>query len=129
MLQELRINNLALINSLELDFSNTATGLIAFTGETGAGKSIILQAVHLLTGGRASTTWIRNDCDQAVIEASFDISRQKELAELLQEHGLDNGDDCILRRIVSSKGRSRMFINDCMATTKLTAKLAENLVN
>ncbi|MCI5218280.1 MAG: DNA recombination protein RecN, partial [Candidatus Electrothrix sp. LOE2] len=50
MLQELRVNNLALINRLELDFSETGTGLIAFTGETGAGKSIILQAVHLLTG-------------------------------------------------------------------------------
>ncbi|MCI5135930.1 MAG: DNA repair protein RecN, partial [Candidatus Electrothrix sp. AW2] len=66
MLQELRVNNLALINRLDLDFSETSTGLIAFTGETGAGKSIILQAVHLLTGGRASTSWVRNDCEQAV---------------------------------------------------------------
>jgi DNA repair protein RecN (Recombination protein N) len=129
MLQELRVTNLALINTLDLDFSETATGLIAFTGETGAGKSIILQAVHLLTGGRASASWVRNDCDQAVIEAQFDISGHRELIDLLQEHGLDNEEDCILRRIVSSKGRSRIFINDRLATTKLVGALAENLVN
>ncbi len=132
MLQELRVNNLALINRLDLDFSETNTGLIAFTGETGAGKSIILQAVHLLTGGRASASWVRNDCDQAVIEAQFGISGQKEIQTLLQEHGLENEDneeDCILRRIVSSKGRSRIFINDRLATTRLAHALAGNLVN
>lgn len=129
MLQELRVNNLALINRMELDFSETDTGLIAFTGETGAGKSIILQAVHLLTGGRASASWVRNDCAQAVIEAQFGISGREDILSLLQEHGLDNEEDCILRRIVSSKGRSRIFINDRLATTKLAHALAENLVN
>ncbi|MCI5122827.1 MAG: DNA repair protein RecN, partial [Candidatus Electrothrix sp. AUS4] len=131
MLQELRVNNLALINRLDLDFSETGTGLIAFTGETGAGKSIILQAVHLLTGGRASASWVRNDCDQAVIEAQFGIKGQEEILSLLREHGLENGDeeDCILRRIVSNKGRSRIFINDRLATTKLVNILAESLVN
>ncbi|MGB5684693.1 MAG: DNA repair protein RecN, partial [Candidatus Electrothrix sp.] len=129
MLQELRVNNLALINRLDLDFSETGTGLIAFTGETGAGKSIILQAVHLLTGGRASASWVRNDCDQAVIEAQFGISGREDILSLLHEHGLDNEEDCILRRIVSSKGRSRIFINDRLATTKLAHALAERLVN
>jgi DNA repair protein RecN (Recombination protein N) len=129
MLQELRVNNLALINRLELDFSETGTGLIAFTGETGAGKSIILQAVHLLTGGRASASWVRNDCDQAVTEAQFGIAGREEILSLLHEHGLDYEEDCILRRIVSSKGRSRIFINDRLATTKLAHALAEKLVN
>ncbi len=129
MLQELRVNNLALIDTLELDFSDIPTGLIVFTGETGAGKSIILQAVHLLTGGRASQSWVRNDCDQAVIEALFDISVYPELVTLLHEHGLDNGDEAILRRVVSSRGRSRIYINDRLATTRLAAELAENLVN
>ncbi len=129
MLQELRVNNLALIDALELDFTDIPTGLIVFTGETGAGKSIILQAVHLLTGGRASQSWVRNDCDQAVIEALFTLSDHPELAALLQEHGLDNGDDGILRRIVNSRGRSRIFINDRLATTRLASELAENLVN
>ncbi|MBW2328205.1 MAG: DNA repair protein RecN [Deltaproteobacteria bacterium] len=129
MLQELRVNNLALIDELELDFTETSTGLLVFTGETGAGKSIILQAVHLLTGGRASQSWVRSDCDQAVIEALFDISGHLELADLLQEHGFDSGDDCIMRRIVNSRGRSRIFINDRLATTRLASELAENLVN
>ena len=129
MLQELRVNNLALIETLELDFGDTATGLIVFTGETGAGKSIILQAVHLLTGGRASTSWVRNDNDQAVIEALFDVSGHPELGVLLQEHGLDSGDDCILRRVISNKGRSRIFINGRLATARLASELAENLVN
>lgn len=129
MLQELRVNNLALIDALELDFTDTSTGLIVFTGETGAGKSIILQAVHLLTGGRASPSWVRSDCDQAVIEALFDISGHRELADLLKEHGFDSGNDCIMRRIVNSRGRSRIFINDRLATTRLASELAENLVN
>ena len=129
MLQELRVNNLALIDALELDFTDIPTGLIVFTGETGAGKSIILQAVHLLTGGRASQSWVRNDCDQAVIEALFALNDHPELTALLQEHGLNNGDDGILRRIVNSRGRSRIFINDRLATTRLASELAENLVN
>jgi DNA repair protein RecN (Recombination protein N) len=129
MLQELRVNNLALIDELELDFADIPTGLIVFTGETGAGKSIILQAVHLLTGGRASQSWVRNDCDQAVIEALFALDDHPELTVLLQEHGLDNGDEGVLRRIVSSRGRSRIFINDRLATTRLVSELAENLVN
>ncbi|CAK8718680.1 MAG: DNA replication and repair protein RecN [Candidatus Electronema aureum] len=129
MLLELRINDLALISTLELDFSVVPTGLIVFTGETGAGKSIILQAVHLLTGGRASSLLVRSGCEQATIEASFDISKQPELAELLHQHGLDSSGDCILRRIVNGKGRSRFFINDRLATARLVADLTENLVN
>ncbi|XOF34234.1 MAG: DNA repair protein RecN [Candidatus Electrothrix sp. YB6] len=129
MLQELHVNNLALINQLDLDFSGTGTGLIAFTGETGAGKSIILQAVHLLTGGRASASWVRNDCSQAVIQARFEISGQEEIIGLLREHGLEHEEDCILRRIVSSKGRSRIYINDRPATTRTAGELAEYLVN
>jgi DNA repair protein RecN (Recombination protein N) len=129
MLQELRINDLALISSLELDFSSVPAGLIAFTGETGAGKSIILQAVHLLTGGRASATLVRSGREQAAVEAAFNISRQPELLALLREHGLESGSDCILRRVVTSKGRSRFFINDRLSTARTAADLTENLVN
>jgi DNA repair protein RecN (Recombination protein N) len=129
MLLELRINDLALISSLELDFSAVPSGLIVFTGETGAGKSIILQAVHLLTGGRASAALVRSGCAQAMIEAAFDISRQPEIAALLCEHGFDSGEDCILRRTVSSEGRSRFFVNDGLATARLAASLGQLLVN
>ncbi len=129
MLQELRINDLALISSLELDFSAAPAGLIVFTGETGAGKSIILQAVHLLTGGRASATLVRSGSQQAAVEASFDISRQPELLALLREYSLDSSGDCILRRVITSKGRSRFFINDRLSTARTAADLTENLVN
>ncbi|CAK8713775.1 DNA repair protein RecN [Candidatus Electronema halotolerans] len=129
MLQELSINDLALISFLELDFSAVPAGLIVFTGETGAGKSIILQAVHLLTGGRASATLVRSGKEQAAVQAAFDISRQPELLALLREHGLESGSDCILRRVVTSKGRSRFFINDRLSTARTAADLTENLVN
>ncbi len=129
MLQELRVNNLALIDALELDFADTATGLIVFTGETGAGKSIILQAVHLLTGGRSSPNWVRSDCDQAVIEALFDLGAHPELRAILEEHGLDNGADCVLRRLVSRRGRSRIYVNNRLATSRIVAEFAENLVS
>jgi DNA repair protein RecN (Recombination protein N) len=129
MLLELRINDLALISALELDFSAAPKGLIVFTGETGAGKSIIMQAVHLLTGGRASALLVRSGCGQAVVEAAFDISRQPELAELLRQQGLESGGDCILRRVVNSRGRSRFFINDRLTTARTIADLTEHLVN
>ncbi|BCO09712.1 DNA repair protein RecN [Desulfolithobacter dissulfuricans] len=130
MLQELHIENLALIDSLHLDFSGQDTGLIVFTGETGAGKSIILQALHLLTGGRGSATWIRSNCDRAVIEACFLLgSEQQESLELLRKHGLENDGECIIRRILSRTGRSRVYVNDHLVTAKLAGRLATNLVS
>ncbi|WP_417914561.1 DNA repair protein RecN [Candidatus Electronema sp. JM] len=129
MLLELRINDLALISGLELDFSAVPAGLIVFTGETGAGKSIILQAVQLLTGGRASAALVRSGCAQAAVEAAFDISRQPEIVSLLRAHGFDSGDDCILRRVVSEQGRSRFFVNDRLATARLASTLGAMLVN
>ncbi|WP_456473267.1 DNA repair protein RecN [Desulfolithobacter sp.] len=130
MLQELHIENLALIDSLHLDFSGQDTGLIVFTGETGAGKSIILQALHLLTGGRGSTTWIRSNCDRAVIEACFLLGpEQRESLELLREHGLENDGECIIRRILSRTGRSRVYVNDHLVTARLAGRLATNLVS
>jgi DNA repair protein RecN (Recombination protein N) len=129
MLQELRISNLALIQSLVLDFSSHPTGLIVLTGETGAGKSIILQAVHLLTGGRASASWVRSGSEQALVEASFDIRNNNEVHTLLREHGFDQGEDCILRRIVTSTASSRIFINDRRSTARFAAELTAHLVN
>ncbi|MDH3349690.1 MAG: DNA repair protein RecN [Desulfobulbaceae bacterium] len=129
MLQELRIDNLALIDRLNLEFSEESAGLVVFTGETGAGKSILLQAINLLTGGRAQASWIRSDCDQAVIEALFELRNDNpELRTLLSQHDLAEGDDCIIRRVVR-KGKSRIYVNDRLITVRLAEKLAENLVN
>ncbi len=130
MLQELRIKNLALLESLHLDFPGRENGLVVFTGETGAGKSIILQAIHLLTGGRGSASWIRSDCDQAEVEAFFSLGKaDEEIRAFLQEYDLESGDECLIRRVLNQKGRSRLFINDRSVTTRLAAELTENLVN
>ncbi len=130
MLQELRIKNLALLKSMHLELPDQDSGLVVLTGETGAGKSIILQALHLLTGGRASSSWIRNDCPFAEVEAFFVLGdHQQQTLAFLEEHGLDLGNECLVRRVLSAEGRSRMFINDRAVTARLAAELAENLVS
>ncbi len=130
MLQVLRVSNLALIDSLEVDLTGLGAGLVVFTGETGAGKSIILQALHLLTGGRGSSTWIRGNCDQAEIEALFSVGEEQEEARaILRDQGLEEGGVCILRRVLSRKGRSRIYVNDRLVTARLAAGLTENLVS
>ena len=115
---------------MHLDFPGRENGLVVFTGETGAGKSIILQAIHLLTGGRGSSSWIRSDCEQAEVEAFFALGdNHDEIREFLHEYDLESGDECLIRRVLNRKGRSRLFINDRSVTTRLAAELTENLVN
>ncbi len=130
MLQELRIENMALIDSLRLDFSGGRNGLIVFTGETGAGKSIILQAINLLAGSRGASNWIRSDCDRVVVEAFFTVNGdQDEISRLAADSDIDLDDGCIIRRIVSRDGRSRFYVNDRLVTARLAGMLTENLVN
>ncbi|MCB2183956.1 MAG: DNA repair protein RecN [Desulfobulbaceae bacterium] len=127
MLSELHITNLALIEKLSLSFSS---GLSVLTGETGAGKSIILQAIHLLSGGKASSAWIRSGAENAVIEALFEISSDRsQIIDKLCRHGFECDESIILKRILSRKGRSRFYINGSLATAKLTSELAENLLS
>jgi len=130
MIQELRIKNIALLESLQLDFSGRDSGLVVFTGETGAGKSIILQSLHLLTGGRGTAGWIRSDCEQAEVEAFFSLEGNHELIKtFLREYDLEAGEECLIRRVLNRKGRSRLFINDRAVTARVAAELTENLVN
>ncbi|MDW7773117.1 MAG: DNA repair protein RecN [Desulfobulbaceae bacterium] len=130
MLLELRIQNMALIDSLQLDFSERGSGLAVFTGETGAGKSIILQAISLLAGGRGAASWIRSDCDTASVEALFAIgAAQLEVLQLLADNEIEHEDGCIIRRIISREGRSRFYVNDRLVTARLAGELTENLVN
>ncbi len=130
MLQELRIKNLALVRKLHIEFPARHNGLIILTGETGAGKSMILQAIHLLTGGRGSASWIRSGAEQAEVEAFFQLGEdQQEILELLHEHELASGNECLIRRVISRTSRSRLFINDRSVTARLAADLTENLVN
>ncbi len=130
MLQVLRVSNLALIDLLEVDLTGLGAGLVVFTGETGAGKSIILQALHLLAGGRGSSDRVRGDCDRAEIEALFSLGDdQEEARAILREQSLEEGSSCIIRRVLSRKGRSRIYVNDRLVTARLAAGLAENLVS
>lgn len=130
MLLELRIENMALVDQLQLDLTESNRGLVVFTGETGAGKSIILQAIHLLAGGRGASSWIRNDCDKAVVEALFSIrDDQEEILSLLRENGIDYVDECIIRRVFYHNGRSRFYVNDRLVTAGLVGELTENLIN
>ena len=130
MLQELRIENMALIDSLQLDFTRRKNGLAVFTGETGAGKSIILQAIQLLAGSRGATSWIRTDRDRAIVEAYFVLdNKQTEVRNLLEEQDIEYDGGCIIRRIFSRNSRSRFYVNDRLVTARLAGELVQNLVN
>ncbi len=132
MLRELKIDNLALIESLHLVFRgqgpNSTSSLAVLTGETGAGKSIILQALNLLSGCKASNTWIRTGADFASVEAFFEIHPDKKTVKKeLLDKGFDVKHSLILKRIISRHGRSRYFINNSMATAALVEYVCENL--
>lgn len=125
MLCELHITNLALIEKLSLVF---AGGLSVLTGETGAGKSIILQAIHLLSGGKGSSTWVRSGTDSTDIEALFEVGTDhSQILEKLREQGFDSDGTIVIKRVLTQNGRSRFYINGSPATAKITGELAENL--
>ncbi|MBU6158003.1 MAG: DNA repair protein RecN [Bacteroidetes bacterium] len=109
MLQKLHISNFVLINELSIAFPK---GFAAITGETGAGKSIILDALLLLLGQRADTQVLADKNQKAVIEGVFLPHEKKHLSEWLQEHDIDEMDEIILRREINPLGKSRAFIND-----------------
>ncbi|MDX1457875.1 MAG: DNA repair protein RecN [Marinobacter sp.] len=108
MLTQLTVSNYAIAERVELQFKG---GMTALTGETGAGKSIVLDALGLAMGGRADAGAVRHGAKRADITASFDVSRIQEAQDWLQSHELDDDNDCILRRTVSKDGRSRAYIN------------------
>lgn len=105
MIRNIHISNYALIESLEVDF---ASGFNIITGETGAGKSIILGALSLLMGGRADLRAVRDNSRKSVIEAQFELADAPAATAILAENGFDSGDGmCILRRELLPGGRSR----------------------
>ena len=126
MLSSLIIKNYAIIDKLELEF---ADGMTALTGETGAGKSILLGALGLVLGDRADSGTIKQSCDHADISAGFDTRNIPPAASWLAEHSLDEVDDCILRRRVSRDGRSRAFINGNPVNVQTLRELGELLID
>lgn len=127
MLRKLHISNYALIPLIDIKFDD---GLNIITGETGAGKSIILGALSLLLGGRADMKAIRDASKKTIIEAIFDTKGFDSLRRVLEENDIDwDEEQCILRRELSPTGRSRAFINDTPVTLQLLHDVAMHLVD
>jgi DNA repair protein RecN (Recombination protein N) len=126
MLNELSIKNFAIIDELHLSFDE---GLNVISGETGAGKSIIIGAVSLLLGDRAATDMIRTQADTATVEAVFDIASHKPLREKIVSMGFPDSEDLIIRRVISHAGKNRAFINGQMATLTNLSAVSERLIN
>ena len=125
MLRTLYIQNYALIEKLDIDFE---TGFSVITGETGAGKSIILGAIGLLLGQRADLKSIRQGETKCVIEARFDISAYH-MQSFFEENDLEYEEECILRREIYSSGKSRGFINDTPAALSQMKQVGEQLID
>jgi len=126
MLNLIRIRNYAVIDEVELEFN---TGLSVMTGETGAGKSILVDALGLALGDRADASTVRQGADRAEISVSFDCPHAHPAATWLQERELDDEQSCVIRRVIGAEGRSRAFINSHPVTLQDLRTLGELLVN
>jgi DNA repair protein RecN (Recombination protein N) len=128
MLLNLSIKNLALIEELRLEF---AAGLTVFTGETGAGKSIILESVGLLLGGRAAAQVVRKGTSRCLIAGEFSLTAAPAVQRLLEEAALTNpdGETLLIRREIDSTGKSRAFVNDRPVSNATLAAIGEGLID
>ncbi|NTW66452.1 MAG: DNA repair protein RecN [Nitrospirae bacterium] len=130
MLKELNIKNFAIIDQLRVEFR---PGLNVFTGETGAGKSIVVDALNLALGERASGDLIRTGSDEAVVEAAFDLngSGARAVTGILAEQGIgmEKGEDLIIRRVISSSGKNKIYINGSLANLATLAAVGRHLAD
>lgn len=127
MLSRLSIRDVVLIEKLDLDF---AGGLCAFTGETGAGKSILLDSLALAAGARSDSSLVRHGAERLSVGAEFVLPEHHAVFDLLNEQGLDfePGEPLFLRRVVSADGKSRAFINDQAVSAALLRQVGDLLV-
>ncbi|WP_290792453.1 DNA repair protein RecN [Flavihumibacter sp. UBA7668] len=126
MLQELRIRNYAIIDELDISFDS---GLTIITGETGAGKSILMGALSLILGQRADSSIIVNKEKKTIVEGVFDVSENQEIRSFLETEELDQSEELLLRREIAPNGKSRAFINDTPASLTQLQNLALLLVD
>ncbi|MBS3776192.1 MAG: DNA repair protein RecN [Bacteroidales bacterium] len=125
MLQSLKIQNYALIDEIHITFY---PGFITITGETGAGKSILIGALSLILGNRADTSVLKDDSRKCVVEATFHIINSR-IKEIFEKHDLDYEEETIIRREISSKGKSRAFVNDTPVNIRMLKELGDQLVD
>jgi DNA repair protein RecN (Recombination protein N) len=126
MLTELSIRNFAIIDDLRITFFDKLTIL---SGETGAGKSIIVNAMNLLLGSRANAKLIRTGAETAELEAFFEVSPESDTAKIMAEQGFDPSEGLIVRRIISNTDRHKIYINNRLATMQVLTEIAENLAS
>ncbi|MCK6542205.1 DNA repair protein RecN [bacterium] len=126
MITSLTIKNFALIEDAEIIFGK---GLNIITGETGAGKSILLGAISMILGERASTDHIRNGADKAIIEGVFHTKPNRLLRAIFTDNDLEWNDELVLRREISTRGQNRCFVNDNLITTGLLKSIGDYLVD
>ena len=126
MLSQLSVKNLAVVEKLDLEFS---PGMSTVTGETGAGKSILLQALSLSLGRRGDSTLVRHGKDKAEVSAVFDVTNHQKIQNYLEEQSLEDEGECILRRIISSDGRSKAFVNGVNVPLSVLKNVGELLID
>ena len=126
MLKELSIRNFAIIDDLQIGFS---PGFTILSGETGAGKSIILNAVNLLLGSRASAELVRTGAESAELEALFQISSTSNVARVMSDNGYDPTEGLLIRRLISRSDSNRVYVNGRLATIALLSAITENLAS
>lgn len=126
MLQQLAISNFAIVKSLDIDWRQ---GMTTITGETGAGKSIAIDALGLCLGERATTNTVRPNTDKAQLSASFDVTNNAVAKVWLQENDLLADNECIIRRTIFMEGRSRAYINGVQVPVAQLKQLGQRLIN
>jgi len=125
MLTQIQVQDFALVDDLTLDFES---GLTILTGETGAGKSILIEALGLALGKRADSSVVRQHCKRADITVLLDISHNDPALQWLQQHELDHDHECYLRRTISNEGPSKAYINGRPVPRQLLYELGQLLV-
>jgi DNA repair protein RecN (Recombination protein N) len=127
MLRSLSIRDFVIVECMELEFDS---GFTVLTGETGAGKSILIDALALVLGERADALVVRQGAERAEVSAEFDISVLKPVKKYIEKQELtDEGDSCLVRRVIDASGRSRAFLNGTAVTATQLRELGELLVD